>query len=183
MKKLVSSSRGGLTTAAYAAMLFFPQTPVTPLPPEPHIYFSLPAGATLNQLVDQGAQIDHAAGTAQQMVTDAKVGTKLLKELKWRIFKEKLCMFTLILVRAHSSDEYLLDKARIAASLFFSSTSSHWTLPFLCVLADTNICESLRDLMVLHARDSLQGRLGNRKGAAGFLESKPVGFSAARFFL
>jgi hypothetical protein len=52
----------------------------------------------MNQLLDQGAQIDHAAGTAQQMVSDSKVGAKLLRELKWRIFKEKLCMFTLILV-------------------------------------------------------------------------------------
>jgi len=52
----------------------------------------------MNQLLDQGAQIDHAANTAQQMVSDSKVGAKLLKELKWRIFKEKLCMCTLILV-------------------------------------------------------------------------------------
>eukprot|EP00613_Pedinella_sp_CCMP2098_P068651 CAMPEP_0171903942 /NCGR_PEP_ID=MMETSP0993-20121228/3654_1 /TAXON_ID=483369 /ORGANISM="non described non described, Strain CCMP2098" /LENGTH=102 /DNA_ID=CAMNT_0012534573 /DNA_START=39 /DNA_END=347 /DNA_ORIENTATION=- len=46
----------------------------------------------LNELYGQGDQLDRADATAKGLTNDAKLGTKLLKELKWRIFKEKLCL-------------------------------------------------------------------------------------------
>lgn len=57
------------------------------------------ANATVSQLYDQGQQIDRADDLAKGMISDAKIGKKLLEELKWRIFRERLCMYALILVR------------------------------------------------------------------------------------
>ena len=53
----------------------------------------------MNQLYDQGQQIDRADHLAKGMISDAKIGKKLLEELKWRIFRERLCMYALSLVR------------------------------------------------------------------------------------
>lgn len=53
----------------------------------------------VNQLYSQGAQIDHADVVARTINDDVKKGTKLLADLRWRLFREKLCMYFIIIVR------------------------------------------------------------------------------------
>lgn len=57
------------------------------------------ANMTTNQLYSQGQQLDNADNMAKNLQDDTARGTKLLKELKWRLFKERLCMYMMILVR------------------------------------------------------------------------------------
>lgn len=52
----------------------------------------------VNQLVNQGNQLDRADTVARNLVNETKTGGKLLRDLQWRLFKEKLCLYCLILV-------------------------------------------------------------------------------------
>lgn len=65
---------------------------------------------TTNQLYSQGDQLNNADKLAMGLQDDTARGSKLLKELKWRLFKEKLCMYMMILVRTlwGHADLYIL---------------------------------------------------------------------------